>query len=461
MKVFAFILLLFSVTSFSVYEKIPLNTFIAKVRKEIKQFFAFHYIEELSFDNFVYKVGDEECTLSSVKSKAVFFNSYMPIATVEDEVNLTLQYYWTAPVNASSYISPYHSLYTAEIIYNNISYQIEFELESKEFKFIKTWELYEEDKFYVPKGSVEITFVSLKAKNLDQRSPFSTKILLDIINAFLAKNKEMMDKTLNDGIVAYYKSLPFEELGQKVFVQTSTIPLENNFDLTLEEKPSYYNTSDGIEYIIMKRKGKLNGEEFQGGDPLLELNETQNFNIYGGVYQKLLINNTFKIEFEQTNNPSTMYQLTGEYLKKVGQVEIDDNAQLKVEAVMDGITFDTTNPMLSEVTFQVSIINFDNSTIVFGFTLTIQFSLTPTIFQSGLNFALLSKNIYQKDIKEIPDYKIIDSGTLILWIENTYLSALGKNEYNLFTSAMDLSYYFNTNDLKWEFKGLYLSIEKN
>ena len=57
--------------------------------------------------------------------------------------------------------------------------------------------------------------------------------------------------------------------------------------------------------------------------------------------------------------------------------------------------------------------------------------------------------------------EITDYDTLIQWIQNTYLCGLAQNEYNLFENALDLSYYFNSNDLSFEFMDEYLSIKKN
>ena len=65
----------------------------------------------------------------------------------------------------------------------------------------------------------------------------------------------MNDAFTVNGAEAYYKSLPFEQLIQKVYTQTSTnFANENNIDLTLESRPEYSTNSD----LIFKRKGKLN-----------------------------------------------------------------------------------------------------------------------------------------------------------------------------------------------------------
>ena len=456
MKIFEFVLLIFSVSSFLVYEKVPLNTYASKVRKELKAIMAFHFIEELHFDDFDYN----EYNLSSVKTKAVFFNSYMPIFSANSENDLSLKCSWSAPDNPS-YISPYHSIYTANIIYNNKSYPIEFQLESKEFTFIKTWELYEQDSFYVPKGSIEVSFVALKAKNLDENNPFSQETLISITNAFLAENEGNMNKVLNDGIDTYYKSLPFEELEQKIYVQTANIPKENNFDLTLEEMPELGETSENETFIIFKRKGKLNGEDIGNGSTFDDDTNIQRFNLHALIYQRLILDNIFNITFEQSNNPSSMYQLTGEYLKKVANITINDTVQLKVQACMEEIIFNTINPMIGDITFYINIISMDDSSVVFPFTLKMKFAFNPTLLQSGLNFYLISKDLTITDITPDPDYEITDATTLIQWIENTYLCALGKKEYNLLENSLDLSYYFNTNDLSCEFKDAYLSIKKN
>ena len=44
MKVFEFILLLVSATSFLIYEQVPFNTYATKVRKELKEIVALHRI---------------------------------------------------------------------------------------------------------------------------------------------------------------------------------------------------------------------------------------------------------------------------------------------------------------------------------------------------------------------------------------------------------------------------------
>ena len=460
MKAFAFILLLISVTSFYVYEKIPLNTYVAKVRRELKEIAAFHFIEELNFTDFDYTVGDEACTLSSVKAKAVFFNSFMPAASIENPTNLILKCSWTAP-ESGSYISPYHSIYRAELKYNNVSYPIEFEMEAKQFIFFKQWEKYAQDNFYFPAGSCQIEFVASNAKNLDEKSPFTQKLLLQVINAFISANNPNMNKALNNGINSYYKSLPFEELMQKIYTQTANVPYENNFDLTLEEMPEYGTTSQNEGYIIFKRKGTLNGEASGTGELPTDDTNIQRFNLHGRLYQKLITDNKFDIKFEQTNNPASMYQLTGLYLKQVANASINDTTQLRLEAKMGDITFNTQDPMLGEITLGISIISLDDLETVFAFSAKFTFMFVPTLFQSGLNFVLLSKNLQITDVAPETGFDIIDKVLLMEWVRNTYLCALGNNEYNLFELPMDLSYYFNTNDLSWEFLGYYLSVKKN
>ena len=52
MKVLEFILLLVSTTSFLVYEKILLNTYATKAKKELKEIGALHGLEQLKFSDF-------------------------------------------------------------------------------------------------------------------------------------------------------------------------------------------------------------------------------------------------------------------------------------------------------------------------------------------------------------------------------------------------------------------------
>ena len=461
MKFFPIILLFISVTSFLVYEKIPLNTYVAKIRKDLKEIFAYNAIKELTFNDFIFNFNEEEYILTSVKAKALFFNSFMPEITIKDQASLSFKSSWTAP-NTKNYISPYHAIYSANITYESKNYSIEFELESDKFEFIKTWELYEQDKFYIPKGEVNSTFIVLKAKNLDESSPLTEEGLLTIINDFINQNEGKMNDYLNSIIESYYKSLSFEEWMQRIYIKTNNIPKENNIDLTLEVMPEYYQSSKKEDFIIFKRKGTLNGEQTEEGSIQEDDISTQTFNLHGSIYQKLILQNKFDIQFEQTNNPASKYQLTGEYLRKVAKLKttIEDSLQLKLEAKMGNITFDTTNPMIGNVIFGISIISKDDLSALFAFDINTRFRFTPTLFQNGLNFLILSKYL-SSDITPNPEYEILDGNLLKEWIENTYLCSLSKNEYNLFEIPFDLSYYFNTNDLKFDFLENYLSVIKN
>ena len=465
MKSFLFIILFVSITSFYVYEKIPLATYVAKVRKELKEIMSFHYLEELTINDFNCEIDNKTYTLSSVKAKSVFFNSFMLEVSIENPVDLSLKCSWFSPENSTSYISPYHLTYTAEIIdYNNKSFPIEFELESEQLMFVKKWELYEKDKFYVPTGSMQVIFAPLKVKNLEENSPLEQETIIKIINAFLKAYSPDMNHALHIVTQAYYKSLPFEESIQKIYTQTSNIPKENNFDLTLETMPEYDNiTNINATFIIFKRKGTLNGEEIKEGSIVEDDTNIQRFNLHRSIYQKLITENIFNITFEQTNNPAYMYELTGKYLKQVATLNetIDDTTQLKLEAIMGDITFNDQDAMLGEVTLGINILSIANSSKLFGFSVKFNFKFNPTLFQNGLNFVLLSKNLKINEVIPDPDYEILDETLLIQWIENTYLCALGNNEYTLSKLALDLSYYFNTNDLSMEFLGEYLSIKKN
>ena len=458
MKSFLFILLIFSVTSSFVYENIPLGTYLAKIRKELKQISSLHSIEELTYGDFDYELDKVIYTLSSVKSKAIFFNPYMLIGSVTNPASLTFEFKWTAPKGCN--LSPYHSIYTADLMSNNKTYQIEFVVEAKSFRFVKNWKLYDTDKIYVPSGEIQIQFVSLKAKNLDKNSPYTEELILKIVNGFLDRNDNKRNKAISDATVGYYKSLPFDEYGQRISIHTSTYPKEVNFDLNIEEMPSYENETD---ICVFKRKGTLKNNSTRKMEYNDENAEThQTFNLHGSIYQKLISDNLYGFEMEQTNNPATMYKLIGKDLKKVVKVNdsVSDDTELKIEAEMVSVSFDVANPMLGELNLLVDVISKEDQSSVFTFTSGIKFTFNPTLMQSGLNFVLLGKNVEVSEIK-CPGYDIIDINTLIKWVQNTLLCALGKNEYNLFEYSLDLSYYFNTNDLSFEYVDDYLSIKKN
>ena len=461
MKVFAFILLLISITSFLVYEKIPINTYTTKIRKELKEIGSLHGLEQLKFTDFDYTKNTITYELSSVQSKAVFFNANMLSVSVNTELSVVLNADWTPRAGDTNYLSPYHSIYSATFskISNSLKsdiIEIEFEVEVSNFKFTKSWAYNTEDSFYQPSGKIDNTYVSFKVKYLDE-SPYTEEILLEVINAFLTENKSKMNEAFTvNGVEAYYKGLPFEELVQKIYTQTSTnIANENNIDLTLESAPEYTPNND----LIFKKKGKLNDLDISGSAILSDSSSYQKFYINKELIKNLISQNLFNIIYEQTNNPSPKYELTVAYLKQIMDISsYSDSDELKVFAEMADVVFNDEDAISGTLMFTVSIIAKEDFNIVLDFTLNIGFEFTPTLFQNGLNFVLLGKNLSIKDIKSTQTVR--DQDLLKDWIENTYLVALGNNEFNLFSLSFDLSYYFSTNKLSYEFNSDYLCIIK-
>ena len=243
MKVFEFILLLVSATSFLIYEKIPLNNYVIKVKKELKEIGALHGLEEAEFSDYDYIKDSTTYTLSFVTSKAVFFNVNMLTASGSSDTG-DLSFAWEAKSGEENYLSPYHSIYSAYISSSSNSlkttlYEVQFELEVSKFKFSKSWVLNSEDNFFYPTGEIDNSYVSFKAKKVELDCPFSDEIILEVINGFLTDRREEMNEAFTSkGVKAYYTSLPLGEVSQKIYTQTSNyITNENNIDFTLESKP--------------------------------------------------------------------------------------------------------------------------------------------------------------------------------------------------------------------------------
>ena len=346
MKVFGlvFLLLTASISNFLIYEKIPLNSYSPKVKKELKDIAALHGLEQLVFTSYDYEKDSIKYTLSLIKSKAVFFNANMLSTTVDTEESLSLSLVWNAREGDTDYLSPYHSIYTAFISKEQNSfksevYELQFELEVSSFKFTKTWSLNTEDNFYIPSGSIDNTYVTFKVNCLDKKCPFSNDILLEVVNAFLNDKKSDMNTAFTEkGAEAYYKSLPFGELSQKIYTETSTnIVNENNIGLTLESMPE---CSASNSDLIFKRKGKLNNLDIEGDDTFSDESSNQKFNINKKLLQNLITENLFNIMYEQANNPSTEYELTVAYLKKITDVSstYDDSQELLVSAELGKVS---------------------------------------------------------------------------------------------------------------------------
>ena len=461
MQIFGFILLLISSYCFLIYENVPLNIYATKLRNELKQIGMLHSLEEREFQRFdIYTIDSITYSLTSIKSKAIFLNAEMPKISVNTEPSLVISLNWEAVDGETNYISPYHSIYRANLtkIINSLEttlYEIEFEVEASKFNFSKTWEKTEENDFYTPKGTIDNIYTCFKVKCLDD-CPFNEDILLEIVNTFLSSKKSEMDLAFNiKGVDAFYKSLPFQELVQKVYTETSTnIANENNIDLTLELMPEY-NTNSGL---IFKRKGKLNDLNITGSSTF-EGDSSQRFNINKNLIQNLISENLFNIIYEQENNPSKEYELTISYLKQIIDISsYSDSDELKISAQMVDIIFNDQNDISGYVNLDVNVIDKIDFKNLLNFSLKLGFKFTPTLLQNGLNFVLLSKNLNIMEIKS--SQTIRDEDLLLSWIQNTYLLALGNNEYNLFSLDFDLSFYFNSNNLSFEFKNDYLSIKK-
>ena len=458
MKILGFILLLISSNCFLIYEKIPLDTYVGKVREELKEILSLRTFENIQYEDYVHTKDQIQYTLSQVAPKFVYFNSYMPSATVSTSPELSITFSWLTNFE-TNYISPYHLIYTAELSSSGQKYQIQFELESAEFYFTKRWELYEADQFYIPNGSISNEYSSFKAKCLDSKCPYTTELLLEVISGFLSKNKAMMNEELSKGVESYYKSIPFEENAQKIYTSTSSnIPNENTLDLMLESAPEY---SESNKIFIFKRKGTLNGQTIQQGSTIDSDTINQSFNLDSRIYNTLISENLFDIKFEQSSNPATKYELTVEYLKQVVELNetYPDSTELKLEAIMKDVALDATDPFKGIVSFEVSLISRDDLTTLFAFDLKLEFKFIVNLFQNGINWALVGKNLKINDFKT--DYEVLDINLLGEWIENTYLCSLGNNEFDLLALPLDLSHYFKGNNLRWEFNGDYLSIIKN
>ena len=414
--------------------------------------------ENIQYEDYIHTKDEIQYTLSQVAPKFVYFNSYMPSASVSISPELSISLSWL-PTYDSNYISPYHLIYIAEISSNDQKYQIQFELESAEFYFTKTWVLYEADQFYIANGTISNEYISFKAKCLDSECPYTTELLLEVINGFLTKNEAMMNDVLSRGIESYYKSIPFEENVQKIYTSTSSnIPNENTLDLMLESAPQY---SESNQVFIFKRKGTLNGQAIQEGSAIDSDTINQSFNLDGRIYNTLISENLFDIKFEQSSNPATKYELTVEYLKQVVELNgtFPDSTELKLEAIMKEVTLDSTDPFKGIVSFEVSLISREDLSTLFAFNLKLEFKFIVNLFQNGINWALVGKNLKINEFHT--DYEVLDITLLGEWIENTYLCALGNNEFDLLALPLDLSHYFKGNNLSWKFNGDYLSIIKN
>ena len=462
MKIIEFFLLLVSATSFLIYEKIPLNTYATKVKKELKEIGALHALEKYEFSDYHYTKDSTTYSLSSIKSKAVFLNTNVLKSSVDTQYTITLSLDWSAKSGETNYLSPYHSIYTAYFSKSSNSlrseeYEIQFELETSTFKFSKTWAYNTEDEFYVSSGKIENTYISFNAKCLDESCPFTQDILLEVINKFLSDKQSDMNEVFTiNGVEAYYKSLPFEELVQKIYTRTSTsIYNENNVDLTLEVLPEYSSSN-----LIFKRKGKLNDLDIEGDTTFTDTSSNQKFNINKKLIQNIINQNLFNIEYEQATNPSTKYELTVAYLRQIIDVsdEYEDLSELELYAEMSDVYFNNEDAISGSVYISVNIVSKDDYEILFTFTLKLGFKFTPTLLQNGLNFVLLAKDLNIEEIRTVEEIK--DEDLLQSWIENTYLVALGNNEFNMFGLAFDLSYFFSTNKIGYEFKNEYLSIIK-
>ena len=343
-------------------------------------------------------------------------------SSIDTESSVVLYLNWTPRSGETNYISPYHSIYSASFSKKSNSLksevvEIEFEVEVSKFTFAKSWAYNTDDSFYTPSGSIDNTYVSFKVKCLDD-SPYTDDLLLEVINAFLTENKNKMnDAFTTDGVEAYYKALPFEELVQKIYTQTSTnIVYENNIDLTLESSPEYTTNSD----LIFKKKGKLNDLDISGSAILSDSSSYQKFFINKALIQNLISQNLFNIIYEQTNNPSPKYELTVAYLKQIMDVSSSYSAstQLRVKAEMTDVIFNDEDAISGTLTFEVSVIEMDGFDTLLDFTLNIGFEFTPTLFQNGLNFVLLAKNLSIKSVKATQTLR--DQDLLLSWIENTY-----------------------------------------
>ena len=445
MKAMMFIvMILFTVgTSAVLYESVPFGLMAERMKKDLKGIENQKYFQTMSIPDFQYT--KEDSTVYTLKSFTPVYNilnvDMFEFTSTNNEMLLSYTH------DELSTVSAYMMKYTAVINSTSSECEIEFVLFANKYIYTKTYVQETDSTFYHPFANVELSLMVSSVKLKDGNTcGIAIEDVDATVNAFRDANVETFVNDFNTKSAnVYFKN---EATTQTLYTNTaSDVSISHVIDVSLQTVPEVKTDS-----ILFAYKGDVDSVNIEQTSSLPSSADYSSYHVYVDrlFLNTLIANSAFGFKIEESTRPVNDYKLTIEYLKQICSElsSFDANEQVSVVSEIESIDqFETNiNDGVIATAHVVSNVTLDSTKeMILSFKWDATVKLDITLFQHGVNFVMLGKNVKVKEVKENEEPKrtITNAELLKEWIKASYQIALAKKEYDLFYLAVDFGKYFN------------------
>ena len=426
-----FILLFLTIETYSsnIIENVPNEIYFQRLQKELIAIESLHPFNNITF------------SYNNLINLTVFGNIVYPqILNMEIENDtITMEYINEELKNNTS---PYHLYFKGYFVYKDISYPISFILFSTSYVFTKEFKNFS-DYLILPFGSIQIKY-KLLSFNYTEKLPVKDEVLQELIEKFIVDNENDLNTIHNEnGISAFYLSIPFGKVIEKINVMTTK---EKQFVECFLDK-TYEKISFNEKSILFEYKGLVNeNTKILTKNNFAKKNDDEYYIKFNkNIFENLIDENLLFFSINQDNLISNKFKLSGEYLKKIFNCSsISDNTTISLLVNQTDISYEnhTNEGIEGTTTFLVQVNNDDEKEEILSFDANIKFILKNILLQHGFNFQILPNDVIVTDITNC-SVELIDKDSLIDWINDSLSLTLGIKQFSLFKEFIDLNEYFN------------------
>ena len=430
--IFLLLFLIIETFSSNIIENVPNEIYFQRLQKELIAIESLHPFNNINF------------SYNNLKNLTVYGNVVYPqILNMEIENNtITMDYINEELTNNTS---PYHLYFNGNFEYNNINYPISFILFSYSYVFTKEFKIFQ-DYIILPFGSIQNKY-KLLSFNYTKKLPVKDEVLKELLENFTIENEDNLNKIHNEnGISAYYLSIPFGKVVEKINMMTSK---EKQFVECFLDK-TYEKISFNENSILFEYKGLVNDNtniliNNNNNDFEKENDDEYYIKFNKNIFENLIDENLLFFNINKDNLLSNDFNLTGKYLKMVfNYSSISDETNISLLINQTDISYEnhTDEGIEGTTTFFIQVLNDDDKEEILNFEVEMKFFLKNILFQHGFNFQILPNDVFVKDIPYC-SVEIIDKTTLIDWIDDSLFLTLGIKQFSLFKEFINLNEYFN------------------
>ena len=425
------------------YESVPFGLMGERMKKDLKGIENQKYFQTMSIADFQYT--KEDSTVYTLKSFTPVYNilnvDMFEFTTSNNEMVLSYAH------NEQSTVSAYMMKYTAVISSASSECEVEFVLFANKYVYTKTFVQENDSTFYHPFANVDL---SLALSSVELKEGNTCGIAIEdvgaAVSAFCDGNVATFASDFNTKSAnVYFKN---EATTQTLYTNTaSDVSITHIVDVSLQSVPEVKADS-----ILFAYKGDVDSLNTETPSPLPSSADYSSYHVYVDrlFLNTLITNSVFGFKVEESTRPVDNYKLTIEYMTQVCSELSSFDAAEQVSIVSEIESVDTFEADISggiiATAHVVSNVTLDSTKeMILSFKWDATVKLDITLFQHGVNFVMLGKNVDVKEVKEneTPKRTITNADLLKQWIKASYEIALAKKEYDLFYLAVDFGKYFN------------------